>query len=840
MWTMLNNGVCPPDPPAGFRFVSTCSGTDNQLAVDNAGRVFTWGTSSYTYTGQTPVSIPSTPNFSPSAAQFDGSGSGYMMLYPYQVGNKSNYIKAQIYERQFVALDTDGFLWAWGDGYYGIGGWSLTGQYAIHWGPPKYYIPGGDIALIPQQINAFTWLDFCTGYSHILALGTNKRAYVWGTDYWGGSWGMPSYAAGSKSLTPILVNTLPDVDIKLIHASADNCGIVTESNVIYIWGEFSFDNFTSPTILPLTLPSGIVVTQIVVTYAGVLVLLSNGDCYAKGESLQFAGPPDYYFDNLTLIPGGHHFVFLSAFEYTAGGLDTQGNIWGWGYSNYFISRDDTFCDEESYLPGSLPELVASPAPGMATYTWFSVGNTSHAAITSEGRCFTWGSDLWGQLGIDGDYWANPDHQCVAVEVAKPTLDTGELAYEATGVGIAAIQIFIPTPEQISEHNPCGHWHRGVHYSAGETLDIPVCCWDFALDINGADVVLYGLGIRYPHPCIALRYNISTRMWYGPYWIKTNFYTSQWLAGGSIDGAFDAVMAFGGTSALDGSISNYRIRIIATHHPTGTIYDKELVTSVAQVCEGKIVVVDATGYVVALVETGSSLQAQYSSNRGNTYSIGHTWTFSGTYKYARIIHDGTAYFVGLFYLGGNIEIYRSTDVVTWTLQSSITAPAGATKFNMWYDGATLFVICHNRLFYSINSGMSFTTRNLSDTTNFVVADGATKSATAFYTDRLENTPDYTISSPTWNNFPVVPSIDYELNDYTTVRNSGDFVVYMRDNIFVASRIVLPVSQTLGAEWELVQSPIDHFASNEESFFGKDDPRWKFSEQQDKILLDPQYR
>lgn len=427
-WTTLGNGKCPPPPPEGMRFVYSCSGTDNQIAIDNQGRIYTWGVVGYTYTGQTPVAIPATLNFTLNDSFEYHGASGYLMTFPYQVGNKSGWKKAHIYERQFVAQDADNYLWAWGDGYRGIGGWDITDQYEItsSGSGGLIYSPGGDNALVPQKINNLKWLDFSTGYTSILALGEDKRVYVWGENYYIFTFGSPTYPAHFKTLTPVLVDTLPDVDYKLIHMGADNSVAVTHDDKIYAWGRFSWGDWNTPQLMILSIPVGITITQAIATYGGIVILLSNGNVYCRGYRMQFAPEPNEYFDTLTLIPGNHNFTYVSAFEYTVGALDDVGNIWGWGVADRFISRDDGFCNQESYLPGGEPLFVASPTLGDRKFTYFSIGNTTHCGIDTQGRLLCWGSDLWGQLGVG---YLPADHSCSPLEVVHPTLDSGVLAYE---------------------------------------------------------------------------------------------------------------------------------------------------------------------------------------------------------------------------------------------------------------------------------------------------------------------------------------------------------------------------------------------------------------------------
>lgn len=427
-WTMIYNGNCPPQGPEPFKFVYCCSGTDNQLAIDNSGRIYTWGTASYTYTGQTPVPIAASPNYLVHPALSDGgAGSGYQMQYPYQVGNRAGWKKAQIYERQFLALDEDNYLWAWGEGYYGMGGWNITSQYfSLAVSVDNVFRPGDSVAIFPTKVNNAKWLDFQSGYNHILALGEDHHAYVWGTNYYGQEFGMPSYGSPSygtaaRFLTPILVNTLPDIPLKIVSASSNNSLVVTESDQIYAWGDFSWLGPNVPELVTFAVPAGVTIKQAIATYQGIVILLSNGQVYVRGYRMQFIDAPDWMSDNLTLIPGGHNFTFIGAFENTVGALDADGNIWGWGVANRFISRDDTYCNQAVYLPSEQPVFIASPTLGARQFTYFSVGNTTHCGIDTQGRLFCWGSDLWGQLGVNT---ISGGYSCSPLQVAHPTLDDG--------------------------------------------------------------------------------------------------------------------------------------------------------------------------------------------------------------------------------------------------------------------------------------------------------------------------------------------------------------------------------------------------------------------------------
>jgi alpha-tubulin suppressor-like RCC1 family protein len=840
-WKMLYNGNCPPPGPEPFKFVYCFSGSDNQLAIDNQGRIYSWGLAAHSYTGQIPEPIPSTLNYlANSAMKVDTGASGDMVVYPYQVGNVGGWKKVQIYERIFVAQSEDNYLYAWGEGRNGSGGWGLTDHYthiSIVDARDRFE-PGGDEAIFVTQINNQKWLDFALGYDHIIALEEDNRAYVWGTNFWGYEFGMPAYASGYKSLVPIQVTTLPDTPLKIVSAGGNNSLVVTESDQIYAWGEFAWPVMSTPTLIPLTIPIGVTIIQALATYSGIVVLLSNGDVYCRGDLMQFAPGPDYYFDTLTKIPGGHFFTYISAFENAVGALDNQGNIWGWGQAKGFISRDDSYCDIAVYGPGEEPVFVASPTLGEHKFAYFSVGNITHCGIDTQCRLFCWGSDLWGQLGVN---YLPGDSSCSPLQVYNPTLYDGTLAYEAqvssTGIGVEIIRIREPLP-QLSAHDPCGHWHKGGGDTAREKESFDANCWEPTIVTDGTTVLYVITGRHRPNQLYMLLYNIPSNTW-STLIFRKDVLHSNWDGGAAIAGN---VYAF----------HNYAYDIAGEQYNEITSNPRMITYVVGQNLEhqkewpGTLemhgrnkVAVRSTGTVVCVVRTSTAWQVQGSNDYGIGFSL--IYTLPGNVTDAAVIIDpidGTVYVAVVDAAVDALRIYSGTSTVTgWSLRSTTLVIDNPHSLRFHVDNGRFFVTVGGpspsttRFYYSTDNCSSFTARDLHEYSIYFAATGKLLYNLADAQDW--RTVDYEQVVISWEPNPQLET----LTDRCTIHNVGQMTVYSQAKLRVdgseGNIVAILLSRNLGERWQEIKTPLNYYETYEELLNLNDDPRWPFVPQYAKL-------
>lgn len=820
-WKMLYNGNCPPPGPEPFKFIYSASGSDNQLAIDNRGRIYTWGTCSYVYTGQTPLPIAGGEYARNPAIENHGS---YMMTYPYQVGNRSDWKKANIYERQFMALDSDGYLWAWSDGTYGMGGWDDTDQYEEY--VTNKYRLGGRIALVPTKVNNAQWIDFSMGYTHIVALGADRRAYVWGTNFDGYQFGMAGYASGFKSLTPLKITSVPDVPLKIALASGNNGLVVTESDQIYTWGAYSWGIENTPQPVSLTVPSGVVIREAIPTYSGIVILLTNGDVYCRGELMQFAPGPNYYFDTPTKIPGNHFFIRISAFENVVGALDNQGNIWGWGQAKGFISRDNTYCDKAIYLPGEEPVLVASPSLGARQFTYFSVGNTSHCGIDAQGRLFCWGSDLWGQLGVG---YLPEDSSCSPLQVIHPTLDDGTLAADAQSTtGVLFEHILIPS--QLLAHDPCGHWHKGGGDTARLEESFAANCWEPTIATDGTHALYVIAGRHRPNELYMLLYHIPTNIWSTALFRKDVLH-SNWDGGAAIAGDMYAFHNY----AYDIAGEQYQEitsnpRMIT--YVTGIDGDhvKEWPGTVEMHGRNKVAV-SSDGKVACIIRTSINVDIQGSINHGETYVILQAFSGGTVTDCAVVINpiDGLVYVAVTQESANALRVYSGNINGTgWTLKST-TVVDDAQLLGFRVDGTRFFVATGSKLYYSTNNCASFTARELRESSQHFAATG-----TQFY--NLADQSDYYTSNYENTVIEWTPVTQLEtLVERCTLHNAGSIAVYSQAKLRneEGNIVTILLSRNLGQRWNEIQTPLNYYATYEETLNLGDNPVWPFVPQWAKL-------
>ena len=204
------------------------------MALNSRGELFVWGSSTNSYTGQTPVAISG--GFNPHSSHIDED----YLDYPVKVGTKSNWVTCDHINNFYLALDSEGYVWAWGDSYYGSCGWLDTSQYDIQTaGVHPRYVPGGSIALIPTRLEGYQWLAVKSGQYHTLLQSTDKSLWTLGLNDNASFGNTTIYPDGFKAYTPVEMTWVPG-PVKLFSANTDVNAIVTESNEIWVWGDYSW------------------------------------------------------------------------------------------------------------------------------------------------------------------------------------------------------------------------------------------------------------------------------------------------------------------------------------------------------------------------------------------------------------------------------------------------------------------------------------------------------------------------------------------------------------------------------------------------------------------------
>ena len=230
---MLGINSYPPETSSspiqipGTTWASVISGKKNMGAVKTDGTLWVWGDARDGAMGQ---------NSGPANLHRSS---------PIQVGStnwKSGYLASAAYDRQFLAIKTDGTLWSWGNNDGG-----------------RLGINAGGHRSSPIQIPGTTWALCAMGTVNSMAVKTDGTLWTWGdNDY--GRLGI-NEAHGSQWSSPKQIpGTTWKTTGKSLSASGDGMKALKTDGTMWAWGLNNFGqlgqndrtNRSSPVQIPGT------------------------------------------------------------------------------------------------------------------------------------------------------------------------------------------------------------------------------------------------------------------------------------------------------------------------------------------------------------------------------------------------------------------------------------------------------------------------------------------------------------------------------------------------------------------------------------------------------------
>jgi len=298
--------------PTGFTVTAIAGGLTHSLALSSTGQMLAWGDDTYgelgNGTSNTSTSIPVAVRLPSGTTVTAIAGGGAHSL----------------------ALTSTGQVLAWGDNYYGqLGNNSTTNSST----PVTVSLPLG------TAVTAIA-----AGSGHSLALTSTGKVLAWGYN----GTGQLGNGSTTDSSTPVAVGIRLGTTVAAIAGGFNHSLALTSTGQVLAWG-YNADgelgngtttNFSTP--VPVTLPSGTLVTAI-------------------------AG-------------GGYHSLALTS----------TGRVLAWGQNTYGQLGNGTITSS------STP--VAVNLPFGTTVTVIAAGGAHNLALTSSGRVLAWGDNLSGQLG----------------------------------------------------------------------------------------------------------------------------------------------------------------------------------------------------------------------------------------------------------------------------------------------------------------------------------------------------------------------------------------------------------------------------------------------------------
>jgi len=282
-----------------------------------------------------------------------------------------------------VGLSTAGNLYAWGANTFGQLGNGTAGT------PSSVAAP----VAAPAGV---TFTAIAAGSAHDLALSSTGTVYAWGANRFG--------QLGTGSLTdtslPTAVAAPAGVTFTAIAAGGFDSYAISTTGAVYAWGANFYGQLGNGTTtasdspVEVDTPAGLAFSDVATGGGHALAIASDGSVYAWGDNLAGQLGDGTNVDRPTPVavdlPAG-----TVASQVAAGSADsiivtTASRVLAWGSGLFGELGNGGTTD--SNLP-VFPNL-----PGSQQFAAVAAGSESMYALTANGAVWTWGSDMFGQMG----------------------------------------------------------------------------------------------------------------------------------------------------------------------------------------------------------------------------------------------------------------------------------------------------------------------------------------------------------------------------------------------------------------------------------------------------------
>ena len=300
------------------------------------------------------------------------------------------------------ALTSTGRVFMWGYNYYGqLGDGTTIDRTTPTEITSQFNLSGGE-----------TIMSLSLGFGHSSALTSTGRVFIWGAN----SFGQLGDGTTSNRTTPTEITsqfnlndgeTVVSLSLDYGHSSA-----LTSTGRVFMWGWNAYGQLGDDTFTRKTIPTEIT-TQFNLNDGETVVSLSLGGSHSSAlTSLGrvFTWGENFYnqlgdgtITNRTIpteitprfnLSDGETIIHISLGDRHASALTSTGRVFMWGWNVFGQLGDNTTIDQ------STPAEITSEFGLTAGETVISIslGEFHSSALTSTGRIFTWGRNLYGQLG----------------------------------------------------------------------------------------------------------------------------------------------------------------------------------------------------------------------------------------------------------------------------------------------------------------------------------------------------------------------------------------------------------------------------------------------------------
>lgn len=339
------------------------SGDSHTLALDGQGGVKAWGSNIVGQLGDgttnprsSPAPVPGLQGIVQVAAGINGS----------------------------AALAMDGTVWMWGSNQQGILGDDSTAQYPIYRPAP------GPVPNLQGIVSV------SAGWNQMLALRSDGRVFVWGSN----SYGEIAQVSSTNYVShPVELQTIPPA--LGVFAGKTFSFATTLSGSAYGWGANESGQLgTGTTVSPLYSPATVAnLTNVIEMDGGVkhtVALTNDGRVWTFGDN-QYgqlgvssgvtsratpAALPPFSLATITSVSAGYYYTLA---------LANNGTVYGWGHdSKGQLGNGQSGSGTYLFAPVQVLSLTNAAA--------ISAGSYSSFAFDTQGRLFAWGWNSSGQLG----------------------------------------------------------------------------------------------------------------------------------------------------------------------------------------------------------------------------------------------------------------------------------------------------------------------------------------------------------------------------------------------------------------------------------------------------------
>ena len=347
---------------------SSCA-HDYSMAVGDDGNLYAWGNNSNGQLGTGDTTNRSTP----TKININGIKPAFIIGGINECSQAGN-----------IMVDEDGKVYGWGYNGYGQLGTGDTTNKTI---PTEIKITG----------DLFTqWKQISVGSYHTVAIDYDGNIYTWGRN----NYGQLGDGTTINKSVPTLI-TLPNGN----KAKSVSCGlyhtvVIDSEGNIYTWGYNNYGqlgngttiNKTVPTLI--TLPNGNKAKSVSCGYFHTAIIDTEENLFTCGQNnygqLGDGTTTNKVIPTLIILPNGNKIQKINCGGYNSMTIDTEGNLFVWGYNYYGTLGDGTTIDKITPTQITLPSQAKVKEVGCGYY--------NSIAVDSEGNIYTWGYNNYGQLG----------------------------------------------------------------------------------------------------------------------------------------------------------------------------------------------------------------------------------------------------------------------------------------------------------------------------------------------------------------------------------------------------------------------------------------------------------